>query len=718
MSYQGDYAEDYATLNFKFTSRQFGTGAPFTLGGTPALSVYKANGTTESIAGITLTEDFDSLTGCNHVLIDLSADAFYAVGNDYQVIINTGTVDGVSVVGEVVATFSIENRFAEVALNAQGKLDVNEQVDTALSDYDGPTNAEMVARTIVAANYFDPAADTVANVTTTANLTTNNDKTGYSVSAAVASFFQDFFTVDSGEVSGAEVSGSAILEIAKVVWDRALTGATHNIGNSSGRRLRGLQEFQGYALGAIWIDTVNGTAGTTNFENGTVNNPVLTLADAITLATSLNLKRFVVTPGSSITFAEAHTAEVWVGSSWTLVLGAQDCSDSQIIGADVSGTATSPTGKIHLEECEIATATIGEAHFRRCTFEATLTLSAAAFYLFESCGAGGDTCVIDIGVAVANQHLDFHRWSGTLELQNVGQSGTDSIHLDGAGELTINVNCNGGTIDVHGLWDIVDNGSSTLEKDDITTDVDAILVDTSTTLDTKLNDIQGAAFVSADDSLEALRNRGDAAWITAINFSTHDAAAVWSVAARVLTANTNLNDPTSATIAAAVWDAVQSSHIIAGSFGIIASEIATLQTSIDDVPTVAEFNARTLVAANYFDPAADTVTLVTTTTTVTNQVTADVTALNGVAASAVNLERSASTIVTGKAEAGTLSVTEMTTDLTEATDDHYNGRVLIWTSGVLQNQATDITDYVGATGKLTYTGVTEAPSAADTFVIL
>jgi hypothetical protein len=42
--------------------------------------------------------------------------------------------------------------------------------------------------------------------------------------------------------------------------------------------------------------------------------------------------------------------------------------------------------------------------------------------------------------------------------------------------------------------------------------VDAILVDTGTTLDTKLNDIQGATFATGTDSLEALRNRGDSAW--------------------------------------------------------------------------------------------------------------------------------------------------------------------------------------------------------------
>jgi len=42
--------------------------------------------------------------------------------------------------------------------------------------------------------------------------------------------------------------------------------------------------------------------------------------------------------------------------------------------------------------------------------------------------------------------------------------------------------------------------------------LDSILADTGTTLDTKLDDIQGATFVTGTDSLEAIRNRGDAAW--------------------------------------------------------------------------------------------------------------------------------------------------------------------------------------------------------------
>lgn len=47
-------------------------------------------------------------------------------------------------------------------------------------------------------------------------------------------------------------------------------------------------------------------------------------------------------------------------------------------------------------------------------------------------------------------------------------------------------------------------------------------------------------FDQTTDSMEALRDRGDAAWITATGFSTHSAADVWAAATRTLTAATNI----------------------------------------------------------------------------------------------------------------------------------------------------------------------------------
>lgn len=59
-------------------------------------------------------------------------------------------------------------------------------------------------------------------------------------------------------------------------------------------------------------------------------------------------------------------------------------------------------------------------------------------------------------------------------------------------------------------------------------------------------------------------------------------------------------------------------------------------------------------------------------------------------------------------------------DITEATADHFNGRIVLWTSGALFGQATDITDYTlaGGKGHFTVTAMTEAPENNDEFVIL
>lgn len=73
--------------------------------------------------------------------------------------------------------------------------------------------------------------------------------------------------------------------------------------------------------------------------------------------------------------------------------------------------------------------------------------------------------------------------------------------------------------------------------------------------------------------------------------------------------------------------------------------------------------------------------------------------------------------VSGNAITGTLSTTQMTTDLTEATDDHYNGKLVCWITGALKGQVSQITDYVGATKRLDYTAVTEAPANGDDFII-
>lgn len=110
--YLGDFAAS-ALITLMWDSRDT-TGASVTRSTNGSIRIYKDDSTTQrsSSAGITDSEDFDSLTGVHHVKIDTSDDTdagFYAAGNDYFVVLEGATIDSVTV-NRVLAHFSLENR--------------------------------------------------------------------------------------------------------------------------------------------------------------------------------------------------------------------------------------------------------------------------------------------------------------------------------------------------------------------------------------------------------------------------------------------------------------------------------------------------------------------------------------------------------------------------------------------------------------------------------
>jgi hypothetical protein len=128
MMYLGDYAED-ATLYFCWNTNDK-DGAAITRATNGIIKVYKDDGATESTAGITDTEDFDSITGVHNCKIDLSGDTFYATGHDYSVVLDGTIIDG-ETVNAVLATFSIENRFSSSSLiKKAAKVLVNKAIQT------------------------------------------------------------------------------------------------------------------------------------------------------------------------------------------------------------------------------------------------------------------------------------------------------------------------------------------------------------------------------------------------------------------------------------------------------------------------------------------------------------------------------------------------------------------------------------------------------------
>lgn len=133
-----------------------------------------------------------------------------------------------------------------------------------------------------------------------------------------------------------------------------------------------------------------------------------------------------------------------------------------------------------------------------------------------------------------------------------------------------------------------------------------------------------------------------------------------------------------------------------------------------------------IVPANVFDSLFATGKLqVDVTQWLGNAVTAgaddrpavDAEAISGSTAAADNLEEGAEALVPGAVSDASATTTGFVTDLTEATNDHYNGRVLTFVNGALAGQSTDITDYNGTTKAVTVTALTEAPADTDQFVI-
>jgi hypothetical protein len=235
------------------------------------------------------------------------------------------------------------------------------------------------------------------------------------------------------------------------VWDEVLTSGTHNVNNSSGKRLRDLKEQGGYEGGFIYIDTVGGTAGSDPFVNGTVDNPVDNITDLNTLSAALNISNFKVTAGSSITFAASQEKQSFIGESWTLALGGQSVSGSFFHGADVSGICTGVI-KPKFEDCEINGTTMPPSHFDKCGFNGTMVTGLAGdFFFADGCHssiAGTGTPIFDYGAAIGATNFNFRGYHGGIKLLNM-QTGDNFSH-DGDGQIIIDATCTGGSMRISG----------------------------------------------------------------------------------------------------------------------------------------------------------------------------------------------------------------------------------------------------------------------------
>jgi len=812
------------TFFIAFTTRAFATGIPTVLAGTPVVSAYEDAGLTQITAGITLGVDHDGVVGMNMLTIVATGGNGFESGKDYNLALTAGTVGGVSVVGEIVGQFSLGLSAAAVDL-ANG-TDGLTALKTGLDDV--PTVSEFNARTLVAASYFDPAADAVANVTLTAtttavtnqvtanmtaisgdstaadNLEAMYDGSGYiddtapasrsqvdnisvigggavnfnpessNVTGAIKSItfvgvqtsgtFADTFTLNSVfhviddttneidlvysiDVTAVNLASEVIIagflnsgndemnilayDFVGVAWEQIETlegqGGSSNVtitapllvrhtgttGADTGKVLIRIQNTGqsnptlqidrlivqavsnittlGFVDGAVWVNTLNGTSGTAEGV-GFIDNPSDNLADAYTIATANNLTRFQIATGSAVTLPATSSAREIMGQKYTVALNSADINGTTITGSSaITGIGNCSTTAASFFSCGIGDVTIDPCNGFECGFFGTFTLRSEGVYVFGGSAAltaPGLGMVIDFGSGLNASSWSMQSWGGgTIEVQNMG-AGTGSYNMEasGWGDFTINANCSAtSTVDLHGNFVLTNNASGITVTEDANY-MESILVD-----------------AVLDEALSGHTSAGSLG--KAVTDIETDATAILADTTEIGTAGAGLTD-------------------LGGmSTGMKAEVNVEADTALTDYdgPTNAEMEARTLVAASYFDPAADAVanvTLVATTTDVTNQVTANVTAISGDSAAADSLEASLETLVTGTATGVPTTTTMADSTLTEATDDHFNGRVIIWRTGALKQQATDITSYNGTTKTFTFTATTNAASAGDAYVIV
>lgn len=411
----GDF-DTSAVIYGKFTTFRPSTGAAYTLGGTPALSVYKDSSTTQSTTGVTLTADFDSVTGLNHFAIDTSADGtFYSSGSFFDVVITTGTVDSVSVVGAVVGSFTLRKTSALKPTTAGRTLDVSAGGEAGLdwANVGSPTTSLALTGTTIATTQkvdietikTNPVVNagtvtfpTTATLASTTNITaatgitvaTNSDKTGYSLTQTFPSNFSAL-SITAGGVAKADLdtiktqtvtcAGGVTIPAATLASTTNITAATGvDVTKWAGTTV-GTPDTAGYPK--VTIKSGTGT-GEISLFGGFAGADIGKIEGSSTAADNL-LADYDGTGYAGGTVKKQADVRQFGGSNGTFSSGRPEVNATHLAGTAYASADLSSTMKASVNAEVVDTlATDTYAEPGQAAPAATLSLSAKINYLFKA----------------------------------------------------------------------------------------------------------------------------------------------------------------------------------------------------------------------------------------------------------------------------------------------------------------------------------------------
>lgn len=474
--------------------------------------------------------------------VDTVVDAI-KVKTDFLPSATAGAAGGVFIAGTNAATTITTALTTTFTGNLTGSVgSVSGSVGSVAGNVDGSVGS--IAGVTFPSNFADLSISV-----TTGYVSINEDGSSYTAIPWNAAWDAE---VQSEVNDGLVAFWTSPATLVDLVWDEVLTGATHNVATSAGRRLRSVQDNQAYDDGAIWIDTINGTAGTTVYENGTAGLPVSTIADAITLAAAANVKHLHIVNGSTITLAATMDNYELTGDEWGLAFGGQSCNSLSVHNAHLSGVGVTGTftGNPHILHSTIGAITGPNARIGWCALTGTVTSNGTGTWVIHSCwGLSG--AQIDFGAGGA-QTIYVTDWvGGPITIANMATG--DVLYFEGrSAVLTLAASCTGGTVFLVGDIALTNSGSGQTINQTSRYEITRILSDT-----TAFQGADIAAILGDTNELQTDWANGGRLDLLLDAVSTHSAADVWTSGTRTLTAATNItSDGSAINVTAGVVDTV------------------------------------------------------------------------------------------------------------------------------------------------------------------
>lgn len=326
-----------ATEDFKLFATRVDTGAPADVASI-AVSAYPDNSTTQITAGITTTQPFDSLTGFGNVRVVATVANGYGYNSTYALVITTGTVNSVSVVGAIVGEFTIgKNRPGLVRMGlCQASTSTTCVLDSAAALGDDIINGAFIRISAGTGAGQSRFIDDYVTATDTATVSP-----AWTTTPSTDSVFQVIGTPPAS--TGAPIPAS--------LGSGAITSAT-------------------FGAGAITAGTLaSATITAAKVADGTITSG--TIAAAAITAASLG--------SNTITSAKVATGTITTGTFAAGAIDAASIASAAITSAKVAdGTITAGTiASNAITSAKVATGTITTGTFAAGAIDAASIASAA-----------------------------------------------------------------------------------------------------------------------------------------------------------------------------------------------------------------------------------------------------------------------------------------------------------------------------------------------------